>query len=50
MDFLEYQLKEKINQQINNVQEYLERYRGDLMQGIKDQQADSKKKIVISKS
>jgi hypothetical protein len=44
MDFLEYQLKEKINQQINNVQEYLERYRGDLMQGIKDQQTDSKKK------
>jgi hypothetical protein len=44
MDFLECQLKENINQQINDVQEYLERYRGDLMQGIKDQQADSQKK------
>lgn len=50
MDFLVCQLKGKINQQINDVQEYLERYRGDLMQGIKDQQVDSKKKIVILKS
>ncbi len=44
MDFLESQLKDNINQQINDVKEYLERYRGDLMQGIKDQQADSQKK------
>jgi len=50
MDFLENQLKEGINQQVNDVKVYLERYRGDLMQGIKDQQADSKKKIVTSQN
>jgi len=44
MTFLESQLKDNINQQISDVKEYLARYRGDLMQGVKDQQDDSQKK------
>lgn len=44
MDSLEKQITENINQQISEVKEYLERYRGDLLQGINDQKKNSEKK------
>lgn len=44
LSFLEEQLKDRVHEQINQIKQYLERYRGDLMQGIKDQRLDQEKK------
>ena len=43
-DFLANKLNAQVSEHINNIQSYLDRYRGDLIQGLEDQRKNGEKK------